>query len=100
MIDINYYVFQEIAGPLTAGRKLRFWRYQLFELLQLATSAVRRRRSGDLAEIWGRLSGFVAVAQGGARLGHRAQYADIPRHFRAPDPRCGGPSVPRRFQER
>ncbi len=57
-----YYVFNDIAGPLTMVQKFRFWRYQLFELIRIFASAIRRRRIADLQELRGRLEGFVAVA--------------------------------------
>lgn len=59
-----YYVFNDIAGPLTIAQKFRFWRYQCFELVRIAISAVRRCRASDLLELCGRLEGFAAVACG------------------------------------
>ncbi len=67
-----YYVFQDIAGPLTWRRKRRFWQLQTFELLRLLASAVRRRRKRDWEELRGRLEGFAAVLTG--------RYADAGRH--------------------
>ncbi|MGH9364474.1 MAG: glycosyltransferase family 2 protein [Thermoanaerobaculia bacterium] len=64
-----YYVFQDVAGPLTWRHKLRFWRFQAFELLRIAASAIGRRRRSDLTELRGRLEGFVAVARGGGAAG-------------------------------
>lgn len=62
---VNYYfVFQDLVSPLTAAHKLRFWRYQLFELLRIAASALRRRRRADLQEVVGRLEGAFAVMRG------------------------------------
>ena len=62
---VNYYhVFSDLFGPLTAAQKLRFWRFQLFELLRVGASAVRRARMSDLEELGGRLRGFAAVAGG------------------------------------
>lgn len=56
---VNYYfVFKDIAGPLTWKQKSRFWRYQAFELFRISTSAVRRRNWGDIAELRGRLEGI------------------------------------------
>lgn len=60
-----YYVFRDIAGPLTARQKYRFWRFQLFELGRILASALRRRRISDLCEMAGRVEGFLAVATGG-----------------------------------
>lgn len=59
-----YYVFQDIAGPLTWRHKLRFWRFQAFELFRIGVSAIRRRRMDDLKELRGRLEGFLSVARG------------------------------------
>jgi glycosyltransferase involved in cell wall biosynthesis len=59
-----YYVFQDIVQPLTWRHHLRFWRFQVFELLRLAASAVRRRRTSDWLEVRGRLAGFAAVMRG------------------------------------
>src|SRR5437773_7159853 len=39
-----YYVFQDIVRPLTWRHKMRFWRFQAFELLRVTASAIRRRR--------------------------------------------------------
>ncbi len=62
---VNYYfVFRDIVNPLTAGHKFRFWRYQAFELLRIAASAVRRRNWDDVLDIQGRLQGFVRVFRG------------------------------------
>ncbi|HEY8187120.1 MAG TPA: glycosyltransferase [Pyrinomonadaceae bacterium] len=60
----HYYVFQDVVGPLTWRHKMRFWRFQAFELLRLTSSAIRRRRRMDLSELQGRLSGFLAIARG------------------------------------
>jgi glycosyltransferase involved in cell wall biosynthesis len=59
-----YYVFKDIVGPLSLQQNLRFWRYQIFELLRIATSAIRRLRGSDITELQGRLAGFLAVARG------------------------------------
>jgi glycosyltransferase involved in cell wall biosynthesis len=68
MCVVNYYyVFNDIAGPLTAKQKFRFWVYQVFELVRIASSAVRRSRFGDLQELAGRLQGFWMVARGDVR---------------------------------
>jgi glucosyl-dolichyl phosphate glucuronosyltransferase len=53
-----YYVFRDIARPLSWGQQWRFWRFQVFELLRIASSLVRRRRLTDLHE----LRGMLAVA--------------------------------------
>jgi GT2 family glycosyltransferase len=59
-----YYVFQDIVRPLTWHHKMRFWRFQAFELFRVATSAVRRRRPTDFMELRGRLEGIRAVSRG------------------------------------
>ncbi len=56
-----YYVFQDIAGPLTWRQQTRFWRFQLFELARIAASVVCRRRMADVHNLRGRLDGFLAV---------------------------------------
>ena len=67
MCVVNYYyVFRDIAGPLTSGQKFRFWRYQAFELVRILASGVRRLRKCDWAEALGRLSGVAAVLSGSA----------------------------------
>ncbi len=65
-----YYVFRDTQGPLSFGQRFRFWRFQCFELLRLMASSVRRRRLGDLKDVWGRLQGFWAVASGAAYRGN------------------------------
>ncbi len=59
-----YYVFKDIAGPLSWSQKYRFWRFQAFELARVAISAIRRRHKSDWMELRGRLHGFVEVARG------------------------------------
>jgi GT2 family glycosyltransferase len=59
-----YYVFQDIVRPLTWQHKMRFWRFQVFELCRVAASAIRRRRKTDLMELRGRLEGIKAVSRG------------------------------------
>jgi glycosyltransferase involved in cell wall biosynthesis len=59
-----YYVFRDIVRPLTVPHQLRFWRYQVFELLRVGSSTIRRRRMSDATELLGRLRGFMAVAFG------------------------------------
>lgn len=61
-----YYVFRSIAGPLSLRQQARFWRYQAFELFRIATSAIRRRRPGEVGELLGRLEGAFSVARGTA----------------------------------
>jgi glycosyltransferase involved in cell wall biosynthesis len=59
-----YYVFSDIAAPLTFSKKFRFWKFQLFELFRVGSSAVRRRRKSDLQDVIGRIEGFFAVMRG------------------------------------
>ncbi len=62
---VNYYfVFQDIAGPLSLNQKFRFWRYQAFELFRLASSAVRRRNWNNVSELRGRMEGFFQAMRG------------------------------------
>lgn len=62
---VNYYfVFSEIAGPLSLARKFRFWRYQAFEFFRISTSAIRRRNWGDVLELVGRAEGTVKLLGG------------------------------------
>jgi GT2 family glycosyltransferase len=61
-----YYVFNDIVRPLTVRHKVRFWRYQGFELFRMASSAIRRRRADDLREIVGRLEGYCSILGGRA----------------------------------
>jgi GT2 family glycosyltransferase len=63
-----YYVFKDIVRPLTGLHKFRFWRFQAFEFLRIAASALRHRRVADLTELRGRLNGITEVALGTARL--------------------------------
>lgn len=67
MCVVNYYyVFRDVAGPLSLRQKFRFWRYQAFELVRILGSGLRRLRSDDWAELAGRLKGFLAVFTGSA----------------------------------
>ena len=59
-----YFVFRDIVGPLGARRSFRFWRYQAFEFLRIAASALRRRRWSDVQELLGRIEGVLSVARG------------------------------------
>lgn len=62
---VNYYfVFSDIAGPLSPGQKFRFWRYQAFEFLRISSSAIRRRRWDDVMDLRGRIDGMIAVLRG------------------------------------
>ncbi len=72
-----YYVFKDIVQPLTWQHKARFWRYQMFELFRVSSSAIRRWRRSDLREIHGRLEGIFEVIRSGMSLknrGHRDLY--------------------------
>jgi glycosyltransferase involved in cell wall biosynthesis len=61
-----YYLFQEIAGPLNFRRKFNFFRFQMFELMRILSSCVRRHRRQDFQELLGRLEGFWAITRGKA----------------------------------
>ncbi len=62
-----YYVFESIAGPLTTAQKARFWRFQAFEVLRLAASSVRRRRTADLSFLLGKLEGAMQIVRDSQR---------------------------------
>lgn len=65
---VNYYfVFQDIARPLSAAQKFRFWRYQTFEFFRVGTSALRRKNWNNLQEVVGRAEGVFAVLRGMAK---------------------------------
>lgn len=67
MCVVNYYyVFRDIAGPLSHGQKLRFWRYQAFELFRMIVAGITGRRGDDWAEVVGRLRGWQAALTGAA----------------------------------
>lgn len=67
MCVVNYYyVFRDVAGPLTFSQKVRFWEYQAFELIRMLASGFRRLRADDFADVAGRLQGWFAVATGAA----------------------------------
>ncbi|MBK8465886.1 MAG: glycosyltransferase [Chloracidobacterium sp.] len=62
---VNYYfVFLDICGPLSMLQKIRFWRFQTFELFRIAISALHRRRWDDVRELLGRFEGFFRVLRG------------------------------------
>lgn len=66
---VNYYfVFQDIACPLSIKQKFRFWRFQAFEFLRIGGSALRRRNWSNVQEILGRAHGVLAVLLGAANL--------------------------------
>lgn len=62
-----YYVFREIAGPLTWSHKLCFWRYQAFEVFRIGASGLRKLNRGDFEDLLGRMEGIWAVILGHAR---------------------------------
>jgi glycosyltransferase involved in cell wall biosynthesis len=67
MCVVNYYyVFRDVAGPLTFGKRVRFWRYQAFEWFRMLASALRRGKKSDFQELVGRLGGVVAILSGRA----------------------------------
>ncbi len=61
-----YYVFHSIVSPLTLRHKLRFWRFQGFELFRMVASVFRRRRAEDMEDILGRLTAIVDILTGRA----------------------------------
>lgn len=59
---VNYYfVFNDIVGPLSLAQKLRFWRFQIFELFRIGASAVRRRSREDVHDLLGRAQGIFTI---------------------------------------
>lgn len=62
---INYYfVFRDVAGPLSLGQRFRFWRFQAFEMLRMGLSGLRRFRFDDFRNLMGRLHGVWHIATG------------------------------------
>ena len=59
-----YYVFGDIARPLQWRQKMRFWRFQAFELFRLLVAAIRQRDKNHWLELQGRLEGMLAVWRG------------------------------------
>ena len=59
-----YFVFREVVDPLTTAHKFRFWRYQAFELIRIAASAVRRRNWGDVLDLQGRVQAASRILLG------------------------------------
>lgn len=66
-----YFVFRDVAGPLSPAQKFRFWRFQTFELIRILASAIRRRNRGDLSDFRGRLEGFLSVMRNSRILGSK-----------------------------
>ena len=62
-----YYVFRDVAGPLSWSQRRRFWTFQTFELVRVAASALRHRRTADALELFGRCEGIVMAARLPAR---------------------------------
>jgi glycosyltransferase involved in cell wall biosynthesis len=59
---VNYYfVFQDIVSPLSLKAKVRFWRFQAFEMLRIGASAIRRGKKEDLLDLAGRVEGVAAI---------------------------------------
>jgi glycosyltransferase involved in cell wall biosynthesis len=58
-----YYVFRDVCGPLDWRRRLRFWRFQLFELFRIGAGGLLARRGSTLSELRGRLEGFWAASR-------------------------------------
>ncbi len=59
-----YYVFRDIVSPLSWSHQFRFWRFQVFELFRIGTSAVRNRSRNDVTEFLGRIEGMIRVMRG------------------------------------
>jgi len=59
---VNYhYVFRDIGGPLSPLQRYRFWRFQAFEAVRIASSAFRRFNAGDIADLRGRAQGVWRI---------------------------------------
>jgi glycosyltransferase involved in cell wall biosynthesis len=56
-----YYVFLDVAGPLSTKQKFRFWRFQLFELFRIGISGLTQRKMSAFRELGGRIQGIIAV---------------------------------------
>lgn len=62
---INYwFVFRDLAGPLSPKQQLRFWSFQIFEVFRLGVSGARRRRLSDLDEMLGKVQGMARCLRG------------------------------------
>src|SRR5262249_36207863 len=64
-----YYVFRDVAQPLGLKSKLRFWRFQIFELIRIAASAIRRQQKADVMDLIVRVQGIAAIVRGVASTG-------------------------------
>lgn len=59
---VNYYfVFADIAGPLSIRRKWHFWRFQFFEFVRVAAWAIRRRDWYCFLDLMGRVQGVLTI---------------------------------------
>jgi len=54
-----YFVFKSICGPLTAGQKWRFFRFQLFELFRALGSMLSHPGRASWLYFWGKGHGIV-----------------------------------------
>ncbi|MEP7039292.1 MAG: glycosyltransferase [Acidobacteriota bacterium] len=62
---VNYYfVFKDIASPLSLSQKFRFWRFQMFEFFRIGSSAVRRKKWDNIQEVIGKIEGVIAIMRG------------------------------------
>ncbi len=64
---VNYYfVFRDIAGPLSWRQRYRFWRFQAFELFRVTAFALALKQKSAWQELQGRLEGIMALIRGNA----------------------------------
>lgn len=59
-----YYVFQDVARPLSASQKFKFWRFQAFEFFRIGKSVLLGRNLNSLQEVFGRIEGVFAIVRG------------------------------------
>lgn len=77
---INYYfVFRDIAGPLSVGQRFRFWRFQAFEMFRLLASSVRRWKYADFQNFLGRVHGAWHIATGFSLAKNEAKQSNTAR---------------------
>ena len=63
-----YYVFKSIAGPLSFMQKIRFFRYQVFELIRIVYGIFRYRQKKYWDELVGRLKGIFYCFSGKVKV--------------------------------
>lgn len=61
-----YYVFKSVEKPLTLLQRVRFWRFQMFELVRVSAYWLRKRERSAAWNLLGRVQGILAVIGGAA----------------------------------